>query len=249
MGNRWETKEDFISWVKNEREKADKTLHRCLLHFEKHFKDCASKGSIAGKNSKVDIKHFEMIVDDEILEHMNMYFSDIDINIFHIQLFILTIDSVRFFKESGFSHDPAEFKREIEQLKKRSNQLQYFSPEQIKIKLPRLPQDTLYSMISTLKRYGVEEQIIRYFYEFFKDRKRLPKKTKSYIKSLKLYDSILEEERLKDKTPYIGFYKAAEKINWHTPSLGLRYDGQNPLRNTANKLQPAIGENFTIKKL
>jgi len=226
--SRWKDKKDFIVWAKNERFKAEKNQYLYFKHQANNFKDCDPKIKMILKNSTLNLKTLEIVLDDEILEHLNNYFFDIDIDIYYLDIFISTIDSVRFFKKSKFSTDAKEFNREIMQLKKKADTLQYFSMTPIDIRLPILPQDAIFTMITEFQNHGLESNIIEYFHDFFQDRKRLPKKTKTYIKHLEELSNLENIE--KNNKLEFAHARAAEKINWYKPNSNLRYDYENPLR-------------------
>jgi len=225
--DRWKDKADFLQWAKDERSKAE---NKQYLYFEyKNNKEQLPPDmKLILKNSTLNLKTFETVLDNEILEHLNYYFSDTNIDIYHLDIFISTVDSVRFFKNSKLSTDAKEFRREVTQLKKRADNLQYFSMTPIDIRIPILPQDAIYSMISEFRKYELKNYIIEYFHNFFKDRKRLPKQTKTFLHRI---DSLNELEEIEKETE-INFaqIRAAEKINWYQPNKNLRYDHLNPLR-------------------
>ena len=218
----WKTKHDFIDWVMYKKVIAN-IRRRSLIQFPEG--DCASIDNMALKNSGVDLEKLDALIDDELLNHLNIYFYNTKIDIYHLSSFIYAVDSVRFFKKGNFSTDVKEFKREIAILKKQADKLQFFSPKQIRIKLPQLPQDIIFTMIKKFRRYGLKEEEIRCFHDFFEDRKRLPKKTKSYQERLDTWDRIVKEEREKDTHFYtLGMHIAAETIHWYSPNIELRYD-------------------------
>lgn len=225
--DKWKDKEAFLQWAKSERSKAENRQHLYFKYINNSEK-CPPRIKLILKNSTLNLKTFETVLDNEILEHLNYYFSDLDIDIYHLDVFISTIDSVRFFKNSKLSTDAKEFNREIIQLKKKADNLQYFSMTPIDIRIPILPQDAIYSMIIEFRKYELENYIIEYFHNFFKDRKRLPKKTKTFLQRI---DKLRRIEKV-EKNTKIDFaqIRAAEKINWYKPNRNLRYDYLNPLR-------------------
>jgi len=215
----WKNKSDFMDWLVYKKIIA---ITKCKGLVPKG--DCASDDNMAFKNASINLDHIESILDDKLIEHFNTYFYDTQIDIWHIEFFLYVVDSVRFFKKSRFSTDAKEYKREVDQLKKQADKMQYFSPTQLRIKIPQLPQDVIYPMVKRFKRYGLDDQNIRYFYDFFEDRKRLPRKTKSYQERLALWDKIVYSERIKSTHAYtLGMQIASETIHWYQPDSSKSY--------------------------
>ncbi len=225
--SRWKNTDDFISWVRYKKDEADKVAQTYFKEQgrnfqEQDFKDCASKGSMAVKNASLNIEIFEKIIDDSILQHLN-YYDNLEIDIFHLAIFFETADSVNFFKKSGLSTDANDFEDEIKSLKKRADNLQLYSSEQIEIRLPLLPQISLYVMVSRLKRYGVSKEIINSLYSYFPKRQRLPKRTKSYLERMEAYDA--EVDRYYDPAYPLSLEDAMNtarhELNYYKPTLTL----------------------------
>ena len=219
--DRWEKEADFIEWLLERQETAKRRVKGYQVKGELDFTkgDCSSRQPMAYRNARVDVKKMEKILDNELLEHMNLYFYQTEIDIFHIANFFNAVERVSFFKVSYMSSDASKYKEQIKKLKEKADELQHFSPTQIKIRLPELPQVILFSLIKQFKRYGLKEEDIRYFYEFF-NRKKLPREGTTYTNRLKLWDKIVNEERQKKDHFYtLGMHIAAEAIHWYSPKM------------------------------
>lgn len=232
--SRWKDKKDFISWVKAERFEAEKNQYIYFEHLKNNFKDCPTDIKMILKNSTLNTETLETVIDNEILEHINYYFSDIKVDIYNLDIFISTVDSVRFFKKSKLSTDGKVFNDEIKQIKKKADYLQFFSMTTLDIRLPILPQDAIFYMVSEFRRNELDPNIIEYFHNFFNDRKRLPKETKTYLTRLKNLKEL--EEKEKEKKIDFSYARAVEKINWYKPNKNLKYDYLNPLRTSSEMI-------------
>jgi len=222
---RWNNKEEFLKWITREYNKY-KTFHYYLSinnekYPKKYNKDCTCELSMSCSNSSISLIEIKKLLNNKILEHLNAYLYDRDIEISHIYLFFRTIESVNFFELSKFSRDIHEYKREVNQLKKTADRLQKFSKEQIIIKIPILPFITIYQMIVTFKRYGLTKNEIEIFTSYFGLNSRY-RKTKSYtlfkeelskkeIEILEFKIKELKENSKKREKKYNGFSWRTEK--------------------------------------
>jgi len=173
------TKEDFLKWVIYERLKSRLFTIDCCSNFKryplKYYKHFNSEFGINLLNSEVNINSIKFTMNYHILEHLNAYFSNSDIQIYYIECFLETVESVDFFKNSKFSTDSQEYTREIYNLKKKADNLQRFTNEQINIRIPILPQISIYSMITYFKRCKLSDKIIKNFTSYFGINKRFRK--------------------------------------------------------------------------
>ena len=221
MGNRWETKEDFISWIEAENKSAKlQALKHTEYYNEKDFTNSLSDYDKNLRNSNIDIGRLKTIIDNEFLEYVNYIYSicNNSLEAFHYDVFLSYAEEFTFFIKSKFSTDAKEFQREIDQLKKYANKVSYFSYSDIKIRLPQLPQDTLYMMIGTLKESGLSEECIRLFFNYF-ERIRYPKKTKSLSTQVDtFFDRINHYYKEHGLTFDQAIEKATKEIKEYTPS-------------------------------
>ncbi len=197
---RWETKRAFIKWMEEKRDEAKKNVNG--------FDVGAGIIDLNTKNSIVCIEHIENMIDDNMIEHFNAHFEETDIDIHYLEEFIKTVEEVRFFKKSKLSSDATEFKREIGELKKKADYLQHFSDDNITIRLPSLPHYAILSKMDYFKEEKINEDIIRAFHEFFKDRKRLPKTTKLYKERVKEFHETSNTLGADNAVRTMRYYKA-----------------------------------------
>ena len=214
--DRWSNIDNFLQWAKAVQHQAIKDLNNFSendYYDEEAFANKYSKYNYALRNAGIDIESIKIVINDRILNHINMYFPDTDIEPYHIETFLMAVESIDFFKRSNFSNDAKEYHREIKQLKKRADNLQLFSATPITIRLPRLPQDTLYLMISSLRTSGLNETLIRYFYDFFSDRKRIPRWTKSMQAEYREFESAIKHQHnLSDR-----LISLKNSLSWYSP--------------------------------
>ena len=196
---RWKTKESFIKWIIQEKNKANTFSYYLRTNYNRYpksyYKSIIDETCISSLNSNVNPIKIKSILTNKILEHLNAFLYDIDIEIIHIAYFFDVIEEITFFNKSGFSHDAHEFNREVKQLKKEADKLQFFSKEQIKIRIPKLPFIVIYSLKKRFERYGLSKDKIYFFTSYFGNSFR---ETKSFIledkRRKKIYDKNFQEK-------------------------------------------------------
>ncbi len=172
---RWKTKEIFIEWVKKQIDKASKECKKYADDLDKdNIKYCDSIGSMACLNASVHLTIFEDIVDDRVLEHFNNieYMEGVDtfyIDLVYLEFFLTTVEAVDFFEKSRLntSSKGIKFKDKIGILKQEADAMQYYSKEQIEIRLPIQPHVLIYTMVDNFKRHSMSEDLIKSFMEYF----------------------------------------------------------------------------------
>ena len=216
--DRWKTQKDFIKWVTRERNKSTTFSLHFIDNFKKYpkeyNKDFTCEFNLSLRNSTVNPLKIKSLLTDEILEHLNAYLYNKDIDIFHIYNFFKTIESVNFFKLSKFSSDAQEYGREVKQLKKNADKLQMFSKEQITIQVPILPFVSIYLMMKYFKRYDLSDDEIKIFSSYFGLNKRY-RSTKTSIN----YDENIKEI-------WLNFFKLkTQELKDYTEERENKYDG------------------------
>lgn len=247
--DKWKDIDAFIDWSIDEKNKAIKFKHYYIPFDNNVWDNPISKINIARSNSEVDIDYLTVIIDNKILDHLNVYFLDQNIELFIFELFILTVEEVNFFLKSKRSADAKDFKAEILSLKKKANELQFYANDQIVLRLPVLPQITIYSMRERFEGYGLSYSIIKDFHSYFIDipgQTKLPTKKNAYVERMKEfdtnwheYDDPVNKDLLKstglDKyismglteeaiTSFVGMAEAEEKLHIYKPNIKFKYD-------------------------
>lgn len=128
------------------------------------------------QNQQVNISIFEKVINDEILDFLNDFYFDIDIEPYEYEIFLITVHHIKYFNKSGLDTHKSKYDRGIKQLKKRADELQYYSKETIEIILPMLPQVSLAHFIH-LSSSEMNKDVQKYFYRYFYSNinKRYPK--------------------------------------------------------------------------
>ena len=116
----------------------------------------------------------------DFIYEVGMKFEEITNNLepYHFNIMLDTLQEIQYFIKSRIDENNTNYRQEIEQLKKKADYLQYFSEEQIKIKIPIQPYPSRLFMYAILKRDGLTKKrisILDNFLRIILDKKRLPK--------------------------------------------------------------------------
>lgn len=186
--------------------------------------ECTDKLRKAFLNIEFDDNCLSLL-DEKIREYIISNIDELNtIEPYQLQLFLNTIDEINYFRGGRLRNgtilnddDNRKYKTEMDGLKKEADNLQYYSKEQIKIRLPRLPKDSLLILFHTLREENISKKAEDFFFNYFihyEDRKNKPRGKDDFLLSLKARFRLSINDE-------IGDYLT------HSPSLKLSYFAKN----------------------
>ena len=179
--------------------------------------DCTDKLRKAFLNIEFDDNCLSLL-DENTIEYITKNIDNLNnIEPYLLQLFLNTVNEINYFNGARLSSgsilnddDNTKYRTEVNRLKKEADNLQYYSKEQISIRLPRLPKDSLLMLFNILGREDISKAAEDFFFSYFyayENRKNKPRGKDDYLLSLKARFRLSTNQEIQDHLTHMPSFE------------------------------------------